>query len=216
MAAETRRMWLGTLGAAAVSACAAPARSPSAPDPPLVAAARRQVGVTTAYDPGYRVIGYPWGDVPRVTGACSDVIIRAARDAWRLDLQQLVHEDMKANFAAYPQRWGLPGPDTNIDHRRVPNLEAWWARHGAVLWRAAPRTADFAFQAGPLRVGDMLIWDFPTGAGAHVALVSQAGPAPYILQNVGLGAREDALPGRDLAAATCHVRSRPSRAARDL
>ena len=76
--------------------------------------------------PSYRAIPYPNGDVLRSTGVCSDVVVRAARDAWRADLQQLIHEDMTRNFDAYPSRraWGLKGPDSNIDHRRVLNLEA--------------------------------------------------------------------------------------------
>ena len=88
----------------------------------VVAAARSQIGVTVGYDPAYRKIGYPGGDVPRSSGVCTDVVIRALRDARKVDLQKLVHEDMKANFAKYPQLWGLKKPDANIDHRRVPNL----------------------------------------------------------------------------------------------
>jgi uncharacterized protein YijF (DUF1287 family) len=91
----------------------------------LAQAARSQVGVTKDYDPSYRTIPYPNGDVLRSTGVCADVLVRAARDAWRVDLQQLVHEDMTRNFDAYPSRraWGLKGPDSNLDHRRVQNLE---------------------------------------------------------------------------------------------
>ena len=101
MAANSRRALLSGLRAAALTGCALPAPPPLPPTPAgaLVGAARRQVGVTTGYDPGYRVIAYPGGDVPRTTGVCADAIVRAARDAWRLDLQQLVHEDMAANFA---------------------------------------------------------------------------------------------------------------------
>src|SRR5947207_6175109 len=75
-----------------------------------------QVGKTTGYDPSYQKLDYPNGDVPIETGVCSDVIVRAFRKAG-LDLQQDVHEDMQANFSAYPAKWGLKGPDTNIDHR---------------------------------------------------------------------------------------------------
>ena len=73
----------------------------------VVAAARRQIGVTVGYDPAYRKIGYPGGDVSRESGVCTDVIIRALRDARKIDLQKLVHEDMKTSFSKYPQMWGL-------------------------------------------------------------------------------------------------------------
>lgn len=69
----------------------------------VVVAARRQIGVTVGYDPAYRKIGYPGGDVPRESGVCTDVIIRALRDARKIDMQKLVHEDMKTSFSKYPQ-----------------------------------------------------------------------------------------------------------------
>ena len=73
----------------------------------LAAAARKQVGVTIGYDSAYRKLTYPNGDVPRESGVCTDVIIRALRDARKIDLQKLVHEDMKTSFSKYPQMWGL-------------------------------------------------------------------------------------------------------------
>src|SRR5205823_14847572 len=87
----------------------------------LAAAAGRQVGVTTIYDPSYVQLRYPGGDVPKERGVCADVIVRAFRDLG-VDLQRELHEDMRANFRAYPGMWGLAAPDANIDHRRVPNL----------------------------------------------------------------------------------------------
>lgn len=84
------------------------------------------------YDPSYRSIPYPNGDVPKNTGVCTDVVIRAYRKLG-IDLQMEVHEDMKANFSKYPTKWGLKKPDTNIDHRRVPNLEVFFERKGEKL-----------------------------------------------------------------------------------
>lgn len=77
------------------------------------------------YDGSYYSIDYPGGDVPENVGVCTDVIIRSYRKIGA-DLQKLVHEDMKANFSAYPSKkiWGLTRPDKNIDHRRVPNLSS--------------------------------------------------------------------------------------------
>src|SRR5215218_7199562 len=85
----------------------------------LVAAARAQVGVTKTYDPEYRVLDYPGGDVPLEVGVCTDVVVRALRRQG-VDLQVLLHEDMTRDFRAYPQSWGLRTTDKNIDHRRVP------------------------------------------------------------------------------------------------
>src|SRR5690606_38995277 len=95
-------------------------------------AARTQVGVTKSYDPRYVTLAYPGGDVPTSTGVCTDVLIRAYRTLGA-DLQQLVHEDMRKDFAAYPQLWKLAKPDPSIDHRRVPNLMQFFRRAGAQL-----------------------------------------------------------------------------------
>lgn len=120
----------GSLGLIAAPAASYPPRKASEM---LIEAAGRQVGVTRSYDPAYTRLAFPNGDVPRAKGVCTDVIIRAYRDAFGLDLQSLVNADMKANFAAYPKRWGLKSTDRNIDHRRVPNLQTFFKRQGAQL-----------------------------------------------------------------------------------
>ena len=101
-----------------------------AESPELVSAARKQTLTATTYDGSYVRIGYPLGDVPANRGVCTDVVIRAYR-AIGIDLQVLVHEDMRANFDRYPRLWGLSRPDTNIDHRRVPNLQKFLERANA-------------------------------------------------------------------------------------
>ena len=113
-----------------------------------------QIGKTTSYDPSYQKLDYPNGDVPIETGVCSDVIIRAFRKG-NIDLQKDVHEDMKSNFSAYPTRWGLKSPDANIDHRRVPNLETYFARKGKAQ-AITNRSEEFL-------PGDLVTWDMGTG-----------------------------------------------------
>ncbi len=92
-------------------------------------AARRQIGHVIDYDPAYVRLPYPGGDVSPHSGVCTDVVIRALR-VLGLDLQQAIHEDMRAHFSAYPKLWGLTRPDRNIDHRRVPNQECFFRRRG--------------------------------------------------------------------------------------
>lgn len=153
----------------------------------LLTAARAQIGVTTGYDPAYVTLPYPGGDVPRETGMCTDVIIRAYRDAFNIDLQQLVHDDMRANFSSYPAIWGLTRADRNIDHRRVPNLERYFTRLG--LKREVPgRREDW--QPGDLvtmRLGGRL---------PHIAIFAGHHPlterARYI-HNIGSGTREEEI-----------------------
>ena len=146
----------------------------------------QQIGVTTIYDPAYVKLDYPGGDVPRDRGVCTDVVVRAYRDGLGLDLQRLVHEDMKRNFSAYPQNWGLPGPDANIDHRRVPNLTTFFRRKGADL---GPATG-----AGDFLPGDLVSQLLP-GNLAHIVIVSDVmsedGAAPLVIHNIGAGARRE-------------------------
>jgi uncharacterized protein YijF (DUF1287 family) len=184
----TRRHVLG--GLAAAFPFSARAESPGAK---LALAARRQVGVTTTYDPAYRRLAYPGGDPPRSTGVCADVVVRAARDALGLDLQRLVHEDMVRAFGAYPSRrvWGLTRADANIDHRRVLNLETYWRRQGCELWRPDRRAAGNAFPE-PLAPGDLLTW-LVTGERPHVGVVVSTRPIVQVVHNIGWGAEQLAL-----------------------
>lgn len=150
----------------------------------LVQDARSQVGVTLGYDPLYRQLDYPGGDVPLSTGVCTDVLIRALR-AQGLDLQKSVHEDMRAFFSAYPQNWGLKRPDSNIDHRRVPNLMAWFKRQGMAL--------AVSQQVAAYRAGDIVTWDLGRGL-THIGIVSdRASPQgiPLVLHNIGAGTQEE-------------------------
>ena len=133
----SRRLALPTIGLlgllALPPAAFAQGRGESAPYAErLVAAAVAQTRSKVTYDGSYRRIAYPGGDVPETIGVCTDVIIRAYR-AVGVDLQVKVHEDMTRAFSSYPQMWGLARPDPNIDHRRVPNLQAFLRRAGAAL-----------------------------------------------------------------------------------
>ena len=150
----------------------------------LIAAARSQIGVTLAYDSAYSALGFPGGDVPRARGVCSDVVIRAYRDALDLDLQALVNADMRAHFVAYPRRWGLSRPDRNIDHRRVPNLQTFLKRQRAALPLPA-RAEDW--QAGDI------VTSLVGGTLPHIGIVSDRaiGSRPLVIHNIGNGTREE-------------------------
>ena len=159
----------------------------------LAAAARHQIGITLSYDPNYTRVTYPNGDVPRKTGVCADVIVRAARDAFALDLQKLVHEDMLHSFDAYPARkaWGERAPDASIDHRRVLNLETYWQRAGAQLWTARNPTPGDEFPA-PIEVGDIVTWRLDARL-PHVGILTSIGAQTTVVHNIGNGVEETPL-----------------------
>ena len=140
------------------------------------------------YDPAYKSIPYPNGDVAPDRGVCTDVIVRAYRKLG-IDLQQKVHEDMKTNFSKYPQRWSLKRPDTNIDHRRVPNLSTFFARHGEKL-TITNKPDDY-------KPGDIVTWILDNGLD-HIGIVidrkSRDGKRHLVVHNIGRGqVAEDCL-----------------------
>ena len=155
----------------------------------IVEAAKAQAREGTAYSPQYFKLAYPNGDPPREKGACTDVVIRSLRGAG-FDLQALIHEDMKHRFAEYPQKWGLPGPDANIDHRRVPNQMCFMARFGKALSTelAAKTLRDW-------QPGDIVYWKLDSGLD-HCGIVSDARGSsgnPLVIHNLGRCCEEDCL-----------------------
>ena len=156
----------------------------------LVAAAIERTHHSVRYVSEYIRLPYPDGDVPADTGVCTDEIIRSYR-AVGVDLQKEVHEDMLQNFAAYPnkRRWLLSHPDSNIDHRRVPNLMVFFRRKGESL-PITDRDADYA-------PGDLVTWNLG-GDVPHIGIVvDQKSPESgryMIVHNIGEGPKmEDVL-----------------------
>ncbi len=151
--------------------------------------AMEQTRVTTGYTQQYFRLSYPKGDPPLETGACTDVVIRALRKAG-VDLQKEIHEDMAANFSAYPKKWGLAKPDTNIDHRRVPNLQTFFSRRGKSV-AVSNKGADYL-------PGDVVSWDLDERGTTHIGVVSNLWSVEanryLIIHNIGSGTRlEDRL-----------------------
>jgi uncharacterized protein YijF (DUF1287 family) len=149
----------------------------------VVEDAVEQTLYTVSYDPSYVKLNYPGGDVPLDRGVCSDVVVRAFRKAG-VDLQEEVHEDMTRAFSAYPKKWGLERPDSNIDHRRVPNLMTFFERKGKAL---AITNAGADYQPG-----DVVTWDLGGGT-THIGLVTNRWSDEtgnyLIAHNIGGGVR---------------------------
>jgi uncharacterized protein YijF (DUF1287 family) len=140
----------------------------------------------------YVRIPYPGGDVPADTGVCTDEVIRSYR-AVGIDLQKEVHEDMEKDFSAYPRKWKWLSShtDTNIDHRRVPNLMVFFGRKGETIG-ITQRAEDYS-------PGDIVTWDLGGGV-PHIGIVAdQRSPASgryMVVHNIGRGPKiEDVLFG---------------------
>jgi len=141
----------------------------------LVAAARQQIAIPTIYDPTYREIPYPGGDVPWYFGVCTDVVVRAYR-ALGIDLQQLVHTAK------------VGSGDRNIDHRRVTVLGRFFSRYGKSL----PITTD----PKNYLPGDIVTYYVPDGtfSKTHIAIVSDRQNwvgVPLVIHNRGYGVQEE-------------------------
>lgn len=168
-----------------------PTLPPAAPLTPaqahIVSGAKAQIG--DAYDASYCVLSYPNGDPPAGRGACTDVVVRGLR-ADGVDLQMLVHADMTRHWDRYPHSWGLPRPDPNIDHRRVPNLAVFFRTHGKTLPNAVTPQTLSTWQPG-----DIVCWKMPDG-GDHTGLVADRRDLrgiPLVIHNLGQCAEQDVL-----------------------
>jgi uncharacterized protein YijF (DUF1287 family) len=151
----------------------------------IIEASRARMTLGEKYDPSYYSISYPGGDVPNDRGVCTDVVIRAYRHIG-IDFQQRIHKDMRNNFSAYPKLWRNKSTDTNIDHRRVPNIETFLNRANASL-PVSTRASDY-------HAGDLVTWRLPGGL-PHIGIVSDrlvpGSDRPLILHNIGAGTAED-------------------------
>ena len=151
----------------------------------LARAAVERTLAKVTYDGSYRSIDYPGGDVPDHIGVCTDLVIRSYRTL-NVDLQVLVHEDIRSNFDAYPEIWGLTKPDPNIDHRRVPNLETFFERNG--------RSFEPSTNAGQYAPGDIVSWRL-TNALPHIGVVSPnkvpGTDRHFVIHNIGRGPKEE-------------------------
>ncbi len=171
----------------------------------LVEAAKERLNHFIIYDGKYQQIAYPNGDVDKNKGVCTDLVIRSYRTLG-IDLQQLVHEDMLSNFDKYSNYWGLKKPDSNIDHRRVPNLETFFIRHAQIL-PITKNPQDYA-------PGDIVTWRIKKNY-PHIGIVSDE-PAKtnnnrmQIIHNIGLGPQmEDMLFDYEIVG---HFRYQPNHA----
>jgi hypothetical protein len=144
-------------------------------------------GPYVTYDAAYKSIPYPMGDVAPDRGVCADVVVRAFRacriphDSMGMDLQQLVHQDMRKNFHLYPHSWGLSKPDANIDHRRVPNLMVFFERNGKSLTTEEEPEAYLP--------GDIVSWQLRDGR-THIGIVVDGFGSngwPLVVHNIGQG-----------------------------
>ena len=153
----------------------------------ILLGARQEVRNMTRYDASYQIIDYPQGDVDADQGACTDTVIRAFRNAG-IDLQQLIHEDMADNFGLYPDNWGLTAPDTNIDHRRVPNQMQFFKRFGQELTVKTTESNQWQW-------GDVVYWRFANG-DEHCGIISDKTTMsgwPLVIHNAGITREEDCL-----------------------
>lgn len=166
----------------------------------IVEAARARIGKTIHYDASYRSLPYPMGDLPQDRGACTDLIVRSLRAAG-VDLQQLIHGDMRRDRTVYPALWGRAAPDANIDHRRSPNQMCYLLRHWVAL--------STQVQGGHWKPGDLVYWRLPVGR-LHCGVVTErtgASGRPMVIHNMDRPREEDCLGAWQIVAHFRHPRA---------
>jgi len=140
--------------------------------PQRIASCAAELDHYVRYVPDYVRIPFPMGDVPDDTGVCTDVVIRALRCAG-LDLQEEVFKHRKRKGKS---------TDTNIDHRRVPNIGAYLADHPD--WKVIPVDQ-------PVQPGDIVWWKVGRKRSNHVGI---AVTDTRVMHNIGHGVWADARP----------------------
>ena len=151
----------------------------------ILQGAKDQLKEPAKYDSSYRSIGYPGGDVPKDRGVCTDVLIRAFRNAG-FDLQVLIHEDM--GEVRYEGSGGKR--DRNIDHRRVRNQVQFFKRHALSLTLKTDKDSKKAWKPG-----DVVCWKLDSGLD-HTGVISDKKNShglPYVIHNIRQTAEEDVL-----------------------
>ncbi|MBA4185018.1 MAG: DUF1287 domain-containing protein, partial [Acidobacteria bacterium] len=86
-----------------------------------------------------------------------------------------------------PNKWGLKSSDSNIDHRRVPNLQTFFTRRGKSL-AITNRGEDY-------KPGDVVAWDLDGKGLTHIGLVSniynETTKRYLIIHNIGGGTQAE-------------------------
>lgn len=128
------------------------------------------IGQQVSFDSTNYAIDYPGGDIPADKCTPADVVVRSLRGIG-IDLQEQVHEDMQQHYRSYPQIYDQYAPDTNIDHRRIANLQRFFERKGEVL-STARESKDY-------HPGDIVIWQLNSGE-KHIGIIV---PSPNSVAN---------------------------------
>ncbi|WP_018970936.1 DUF1287 domain-containing protein [Rubritalea marina] len=135
------------------------------------------------YDSGYYQIDFPAGDIPQEREGEADLLVRSFRSVG-VDLQERVHQDMDNAFRSYPQLWGMRKPDSNIDHRRIPNLQRYFERIEVQM--SVERDAVL------YENGDVVIWRKPDGSLISGIVVPGPGARSaekWVVSNRGFGSQ---------------------------
>jgi len=150
----------------------------------FVLGARRDAENHPTYDGRYYENGYP----PDNIGVCADVIWRAFREAG-YSLRDMVDKDIAARPSAYVK---ITKPDSNIDFRRVYNLQVFFEKHAISLTNDINKVEEW-------QPGDIVIF----GNNTHIGIVSDKrneNGRPYIIHNGGQEEREEDYLGREFVA----------------
>ncbi len=145
--------------------------------------ARAQIGVVKTYDfsNGYYTNGgYP----PADTGVCTDVISRAFDITMSGSIRKLVDKDIRANSRVYNTKF-----DTNINFRRVRNLDIFFSRKGKILTKEL--IAWDIKNLSEWQTGDIVTFEKLPGKWLwHIGIISDKRNSlgvPFMIDNHGYG-----------------------------
>ena len=140
----------------------------------ILIGARMDAEVHPTYDGRYWDTGYPPDDI----GVCTDVIWRAFKNAG-YNLRAMVDHDIDISN---DEDYHIEYPDSNIDFRRVGNLEIFFSKYATNL------TLDIN-EIEEWQPGDIVVFD-----SRHIGIISDKRNRegePYVIHNSGQPLREE-------------------------
>nr|WP_243240370.1 DUF1287 domain-containing protein [Clostridium cibarium] len=140
----------------------------------IVNSARKEVEQKTTYKDAYYVGGYP----PDGEGVCTDVIWRGFK-GMNVMIKDLVDKDIRKNMSEYKAVNGKP--DSNIDFRRVLNLDTFFKKNGIQL--TTEFKEDDINNLKEWQPGDIIVF---TEGYQHIGIISDKRDndgIPYVIHN---------------------------------
>jgi uncharacterized protein len=88
----------------------------------------------------------------------ADLITKVFKNSTKVDIPELIHEDIKIHFPEYPQLWDEYAANPTVDHKRIQNIQRFFSRKAKLI---PLEQSDY---------GDIVFWQLSDGS-ANVGII---------------------------------------------